>query len=87
MIFYVLTGNRSVLINRMKYCVKNILLLCCHWIKLQLGGAASGGAVVSYHNHKRGSERCMKWRKMADHVQVSRGFMFLHQTFHVHARK
>lgn len=43
----------------------------------QQSGAARRGAVVSFHTHKRGSERCMKWRKMADHVQVSRGFMFL----------
>lgn len=26
----------------------------------------------------------MKWRKMADHVQVSGGFMFLHQTVYPH---
>lgn len=39
--------------------------------------ATRRGAVVSWHTHKRRSERCMKWRKMADHVQVSRGFMFL----------
>lgn len=40
-------------------------------------GPTLEGAVVAIHTHKRGSERCMKWRKMADHVQVSGGFMFL----------
>lgn len=58
---------------------------CASWYNLkwmgfqcvQACGAAGRGAVVTFHTHKRGSVRCMKWRKMADHVQVSRGFMFL----------
>lgn len=55
--------------------------------KAAVSRSCQWGAVVFSHNHKRGSERCMKWRKMADHVQVSRGFMFLHQTIHLRARK
>lgn len=64
-----------------------ILLVLDVWWELQCAGAARGGAVACSHNHKRGSERCMKWRKMADHVQVSGGFMFWHQTIYLHARK
>lgn len=72
------------------YCViLNCVPLCyivLHRAAGVLTAATSGGAVVTLVTHKRGSERCMKWRKMADHVQVSGGFMFLSRIISVGGR-